>query len=99
MLSNKWMVICLLAGAVLAVAMVSSIPIYTDGVLQRMLTKDLEEYQLSTRTFPGRYLVEANIYSYYEAENRVKAYHMVKNRVTGQMVKGSICLCFLSQKI
>ena len=52
MLSNKWMVICLLAGAVLAVAMVSSIPIYTDGVLQRMLTKDLEEYQLSTRTFP-----------------------------------------------
>ena len=96
MLSNKWMVICLLAGAVLAVAMVSSIPIYTDGVLQRMLTKDLEEYQLSTRTFPGRYLVEANIYSYYEAENRVKAYHMVKNRVTGQMVK-EIDLPVLSQ--
>ena len=41
--------------------------IYTDGVLQRMLTKDLEEYQLST-DIPGRYLVEANIYSYYEAE-------------------------------
>lgn len=96
MLSNKWMVICLLAGAVLAVAMVSSIPIYTDGVLQRMLTKDLEEYQLSTRTFPGRYLVEANIFSYYEAENRVKAYHMVKNRVTGQMVK-EIDLPVLSQ--
>ena len=58
--------------------------------------KDLEEYQLSTRTFPGRYLVEANIFSYYEAENRVKAYHMVKNRVTGQMVK-EIDLPVLSQ--
>ncbi len=87
MLNNKWMVICLLTGAVLAVAMVSSIPIYTDGVLQRMLTKDLEQYQVDSGTFPGRYLVSANVYSHYDTENRIKAYHMVRNRITKQMVR------------
>ena len=87
MLNNKWMVICLLTGAVLAVAMVSSIPIYTDGVLQRMLTKDLEELQVSTGKFPGRYLIDASIYAHYDVENRIKAYHMIRDRVTKQMVK------------
>jgi putative ABC transport system permease protein len=86
MLSNKWMVICLLAGSILAVAMVSSIPMYTDGVLQRMLTKDLEEYQISSGYFPGRYLVQASIYSHYDASNRIKAYHMVDKKVTQEMV-------------
>ena len=52
MLNNPWMMICLLVGSILAVAMVSSIP-YTDGVLQRMLIKDAEEYQLQTRYYPG----------------------------------------------
>ena len=31
MINKKWMTLCLLIGFVLAVAMVSSIPIYTDG--------------------------------------------------------------------
>ena len=58
MLNNPWMMICLLVGSILAVAMVSSIPTYTDGVLQRMLIKDAEEYQLQTRYYPGRYHVK-----------------------------------------
>ena len=40
--NNKWLIACLLAGSILAVAMVSSIPMYTDGILQRMLVKDME---------------------------------------------------------
>lgn len=87
MLNNKWMVICLLTGAVLAVAMISSIPIYTDGVLQRMLTKDLEQYQISTRVFPGQCLVQASIYSHYGADNRIKAYHMVDKKVKQELVR------------
>lgn len=59
MLSNKWMVTCLLIGFILAVAMVSSIPMYTDGILQRMLTKDLEMYQTSSGNYPGRYHIKA----------------------------------------
>lgn len=60
MLSNKWMVLCLLIGSILVVAMVSSIPIYTDGILQRMLTRDLENYQVASNVFPGRYLIKSD---------------------------------------
>ena len=87
MLNNKWMVVCLLTGAVLAVAMTSSIPIYTNGVLQRMLTKDLEQYQVSTRVFPGRCLVQASIYSHYSSDNRIKAYFMIDKKVKQELIK------------
>ena len=87
MLNNKWMVVCLLTGAVLAVAMISSIPIYTNGVLQRMLTKDLEQYQISSGVFPGQCLVQASIYSHYDASNRIKAYHMIDKRVKQELIR------------
>ena len=48
MLNNRWMVLCLLIGITIAVAMVSTVPMYTDGVLQRMLIKDLESYIFSS---------------------------------------------------
>jgi putative ABC transport system permease protein len=53
MISNKWMVICLLLGSILTVSILSSIPIYTSGVLQRMLLKDLENIQKTTGVYPG----------------------------------------------
>jgi len=58
MFRNKWMMLCLLIGSVISVAMLSSIPMYTDGVLQRMLTKDLEDYQQKTKIFPGHFSVQ-----------------------------------------
>lgn len=82
MINNKWMVLCLLIGFVLAVAMVSSIPIYTDGVLQRMLTRDLENYQVSSGYFPGRYHTSANIYSNYAQDSRLKAFHLLDEKMT-----------------
>ena len=55
MYSNLRMVSCLLIGVILAVGMMSSIPVYTDGVLQRMLTKDMESFQNTNNVFPGTY--------------------------------------------
>lgn len=52
-LNNKWLFICLLAGAVIACSISSSIPLYTNAILQRVLTKDLENYHISRNTFPG----------------------------------------------
>jgi putative ABC transport system permease protein len=66
--SNRWMVACLLAGTVVAVAMVSSIPIYTEGVLQRMLTRDLEGLQQETGIFPGRFLIKVDGYALYDRD-------------------------------
>ncbi|MDF2670682.1 MAG: hypothetical protein K0R67_2988 [Paenibacillus sp.] len=53
MVKNKWLVISLLGGLILSVALISSIPIYTEAILQRMLVKDLENLQKSTGQYPG----------------------------------------------
>jgi putative ABC transport system permease protein len=60
MMNNRWMTVCLLSGFILVVAMVSSIPLYTGGILQRLLTVDLENYQQELNIFPGYYTVKAN---------------------------------------
>ncbi len=72
MFSNFWMVICLLLGSILATALVCCIPIYTDGIMQRMLTKDMENYQMETGKFPGEYQVDLTLNYNFNYEDRVK---------------------------
>ncbi|MCL2056830.1 MAG: ABC transporter permease [Oscillospiraceae bacterium] len=55
MLRGKWMVFCLLIGCVIFVAVLSSIPTYTDGIFQHMLLKDLEAQQVRQASYPGVY--------------------------------------------
>jgi putative ABC transport system permease protein len=86
MLNNPWMIICLLIGSILAVAMVSSIPMYTDGVLQRMLTKDMEDYQLRTGYYPGRYYVKGSLYSNYVQEDRARAFRVFDRSITEDLI-------------
>lgn len=64
MRNTKWMVICLLIGFVMASAMMSTIPIYMNASLQRMLVKDMESFQVESDTYPGLYeVVKSNIES------------------------------------
>jgi putative ABC transport system permease protein len=42
---NFWIVLCLLLGIILAISIVSAIPIYSRGILQRVLLKDLKELE------------------------------------------------------
>jgi putative ABC transport system permease protein len=73
MYANIWLVLCLLVGIVIAVAMVSTIPIYTHGVLTRMLIKDLEDFQIDRGYYPGRLSVKMDISPNYteDLENRL----------------------------
>ena len=73
MFSNSWLIICLLVGSIMATALVSCIPIYTDGILQRMLTKDMENYQLETGYYPGLYSVKASFSYNKNYEERANA--------------------------
>lgn len=68
LIANRWLTLCLLAGFVIGAALVSGIPTYTAGILQRMLTRDLELFQESTGAFTGRYSVGASYYYYTETE-------------------------------
>ena len=73
MRKTKWMVLCLFIGFLMAAGMMSSVPIYMDASLQRMLIKDMESYQLSTGEFPGIYSVERTFADSVSAAERLKA--------------------------
>ncbi len=81
MLNNKWLVACLLIGSVLTAAMVSSIPMYTRGILQRMLTRDLENSQKTTGYFPGFFRIKVNLLNVADQNERIKVYRYFDNIV------------------
>ncbi|NLZ45837.1 MAG: FtsX-like permease family protein, partial [Clostridiales bacterium] len=61
MRNTKWMVICLLIGFIMASAMMSTIPIFMNASLQRMLIKDIESFQLENEVYPGVYSAKRTI--------------------------------------
>ena len=61
MRKTKWMVLCLFVGFLMAAGMMSTVPIYMDASLQRLLIKDMESYQLSSGEFPGIYAVQRTL--------------------------------------
>lgn len=63
MLHNVWLMACLLGGCILVMAIISSIPMYVNGVLQRMLIKDMEQLHGKAGEYPGNYLIAASALS------------------------------------
>lgn len=45
----------------MAAGMMSTVPIYMDASLQRVLIKEMEEYQLNSGYYPGRYIVTGSL--------------------------------------
>ena len=86
MSSSKWMIACLLIGSIMAAAFVGCIPIYMEGILQRMLTKDLENYQIESGKFPGQYRLSANFQYVFDYKDRAKAYKYFNDKILGGMV-------------
>lgn len=81
MTSNKWMVACLLIGTLLAVAMLSSIPMYTQAILNRMLIKDMEGYQNKTQVYPGQVTYSSSLESNVELKNRYSAFTQMNDLI------------------
>lgn len=61
MIKNKGLTICLLLGCLLSVALFSSMPAYSRGVLQRMILKEFEARQIKENTNPLRYQLRMTI--------------------------------------
>ncbi|WP_282935320.1 FtsX-like permease family protein [Paenibacillus sp. RC67] len=61
MINNKWLELSLLFGLILSVALASSMPIYTNAILQRLLLKELQEMQTTSSQYPGIYWLSVNL--------------------------------------
>jgi putative ABC transport system permease protein len=57
-INNKWLFLCLLIGALSACGIFSAIPLYSNAILQKVLTKDMENAHLKKGKSPGAYSVE-----------------------------------------
>ena len=85
MRNTKWMVLCLIIGFLMAAGMMSTVPIYMDASLQRVLIKEMEQYQLQSGQYPGKYIVSADLPLGVTVENQLKlledAPKMVRDRI------------------
>lgn len=79
------MSLLLLAGYILVIGMVSSIPLFTNGILQKMLTEDLENYQHEHGEFPGYYRVRSN-FSFLEKDEIINSYKNLRQNVHNRLV-------------
>lgn len=81
MLNNKWMVACLLLGTILATAVISAIPMYTTGITQRMLVRDMQQTQQTTGHFPGYMFINTNFRFANDVAEYGKNYLSIKNQM------------------
>lgn len=86
MRNTKWMVMCLFLGFLMAAGMMSTVPIYMDASLQRVLIKEMEEYQLNSGYYPGRYIVTASLPYGVSAQNQLQILNEAP-RMTDEQVK------------
>ena len=83
---NRSLSALLLLAAVLCVAAVSSVPIFTRGVLQKVLRADLERLQHAAATFPGRIHAEFDFAHPAHSGDGFALYQAVDAAITGRFV-------------
>jgi len=55
MIQNKWLVSSLFFGILMTVALVGTMPIYSEAILSRMLVKELQSFQNTKGIYPGQH--------------------------------------------
>ena len=63
MLNKKWMVLSLLIGNILLISIACVNPMYTQAVLQRMLTRNLADYMEENNRYPGTISITCLLYT------------------------------------
>jgi len=60
---NKWKAMAMFLGLVLAIASAFCIPVYADGILQRVVIKNFEESYTDTGVYPGYVVFNAALFT------------------------------------
>ncbi|MCK5757516.1 MAG: ABC transporter permease [Clostridiales bacterium] len=85
MIKNKWLVLSLIVGCLLAVSVVGAIPMYSDGILQRMLIKDFERDQEVKNVYPAFNKFEGIFSNISEADKKKELYDWYTLNIEGWM--------------
>ncbi|KAB8129701.1 ABC transporter permease [Gracilibacillus oryzae] len=68
MRKNRWLVISLLSGMMISTMLTSSLPIYKESILQRMLIKELDQFYMETWQYPGSLSAKVSLSLHEEEE-------------------------------
>lgn len=79
--NNKWLFICLIFGVIFACGIFASVPMYSNAILQKVLTKDLENYHARNSVSPGTFTVTLGEYA--SSDSKIAA--MVENVVQREL--------------
>jgi len=87
MVKNKWLVSSLFFGILMSVALVGTMPIYSEAILTRMLVKDLENFQAEKGIYPGQHWAMIGFYNEPQ-ERRVQLIDEMENFMTRTAAPG-----------
>lgn len=85
MIKNKWLVLSLIIGCMLAVSVIGSIPMYSDGILQRMLIKDFELDQEEKNVYPAFNKFEGVFSNISDNDQRFQLYNWYNDNIEQRM--------------
>lgn len=87
MRNTKWMILCLFIGFLMAAGMMSTVPVYMNASLQRILIKDMQEYQTSTGLYPGEYSVSQALPLKASADERLQAVETIRTLTSERVAR------------
>ncbi|MDR3644054.1 MAG: FtsX-like permease family protein [Clostridia bacterium] len=93
MAKNKLFILILAVGLMISAALLSAIPMYADGSLNRMLVKDLENMQQTGNVYPGTLLI-----SYIPSDNKVSQ-AIIDKKPVGSIFKNDTILGLFAQRL
>ena len=86
MVNRPGMTLALALGAICSVAVLSTIPLYTDAILQRLLIKELESFQIETGVYPGSCSLSYNLFAYQGELPRAQYYRRLTDALRKQYI-------------
>jgi putative ABC transport system permease protein len=94
---NRWMVLSLLVGLILSISLVCSVPIYSRGILQRVILKDMENYLSTKHEYPAVISIQKSL-DRNEQADKEKIYSGINELIEGKVLR-NIDLKLISSQI
>jgi putative ABC transport system permease protein len=80
------MFLSMLIGFIISTTMLSSIPIYTQGITQKVLTKDMEKYQIDNNKLPVSYNLKFSLSGFFDSKNINEDFNKLNHDIESEIL-------------